>query len=148
MQAGESLTVRGPCRETAVVIVEGEFEYVHAPHARRRLPAGAVSGDTHLMPGDAAMLRAVPLFGHLDEPRLSSLLVRSSVRTIATGTPAAVRGEPADRLLVVESGALTGVRETADGRRLRLGEFPAPCTVGKSAVLGAGRHTATWLAAD
>ena len=99
------------------------------------------------MPGDAETLRAVPLFRGLDEARLSSLLSRSAVRTVAARTPVALRGSPADHLLVVESGTLTGVRETADGRRLRLGEFPAPCTVDKAAVLGAGRYTATWLAA-
>jgi CRP/FNR family transcriptional regulator, cyclic AMP receptor protein len=99
------------------------------------------------MTGDAELLRAVPLFGHLDDTRLSSLLRRSSVRTVRAGAPVAVRGDAATRLLVVEAGALTAVRETADGRRLRLGEFPAPCTVDKAAVLAEGRHTATWLAA-
>jgi CRP/FNR family transcriptional regulator, cyclic AMP receptor protein len=99
------------------------------------------------MAGDAEMLRAVPLFGHLDAARLSSLLGRSSVRTVRAGTPVALRGDPAERLLVVEAGALTAVRETAAGRRVRLGEFPAPCTVDKAAVLASGRHTATWLAA-
>lgn len=101
------------------------------------------------------MLRAVPLFGHLDDARLSSLIRRSSLRTVRAGTPVVVRGDPAERLLVVEAGALTAVRETAGGRRLRLGEFPAPCTVDKAAVLAVGpavdsaggRHTATWLAA-
>jgi CRP/FNR family cyclic AMP-dependent transcriptional regulator len=99
------------------------------------------------MPDHAATLRAVPLFGHLDEDRLAHVLGRSAVRAVAAGTTLAVRGAPAERLLVVESGALTAVRETADGHRLRLGEFPAPCTVDKAAVLGAGRHTATWSAA-
>lgn len=99
------------------------------------------------MPDHAATLRAVPLFGHLDEDRLAHVLCRSAVRAVAAGTTLAVRGAPAERLLVVESGALTAVRETADGHRLRLGEFPAPCTVDKAAVLGAGRHTATWSAA-
>jgi CRP/FNR family transcriptional regulator, cyclic AMP receptor protein len=99
------------------------------------------------MPGDAEMLRAVPLFGRLDDARLASLLGRSAVRTVRAGTTVAVRGCPAGRLLVVESGTLTGLRETARGQRLRLGEFPAPCTVDKAAVLGAGAYTATWLAA-
>jgi len=99
------------------------------------------------MPGDAAMLRAVPLFGHLDEGRLAYVLGRSAVRTAAAGTTLAVRGETAAHLLVVESGTLTALRETADGHRLRLGEYPAPRTVDKAAVLGAGRYTATWRAA-
>lgn len=99
------------------------------------------------MPGHTATLRAVPLFAHLDEDRLTHVLRRSVVRTVAAGTTLAVRGGPAERLLVVESGTLTAVRETADGHRLRLGEFPAPCTVDKAAVLGAGRYTATWLTA-
>jgi CRP/FNR family transcriptional regulator len=99
------------------------------------------------MPGHAATLRAVPLFAHLDEERLAHVLRRSAVRTVAAGTILAVRDEPAGRLLVVESGTLTAVHETADGHRLRLGEFAAPCTVDKAAVLGTGRHTATWSAA-
>jgi CRP/FNR family transcriptional regulator, cyclic AMP receptor protein len=99
------------------------------------------------MPDAAAALRAVPLFAGLDGPRLASLLRRSTTRTAAAGTVLALRGDPADRLIVVESGALTAVRETTGGRRLRLGEFPAPCTVDKAAVLGGGTHTATWLAA-
>jgi CRP/FNR family cyclic AMP-dependent transcriptional regulator len=99
------------------------------------------------MPGDAEMLRAVPLFGRLDDARLASLVGRSAVRIVGAGTTVAVRGCPADRLLVVEAGTLTALRETARGQRLRLGEFAAPCTVDKAAVLGAGAYTATWRAA-
>jgi CRP/FNR family transcriptional regulator, cyclic AMP receptor protein len=98
------------------------------------------------MPDDTAMLRAVPLFAGLDDRRLETLLRRSPVRTVTAGTVVAARGHPARRLLVVEAGALSAVRETARGRRLRLGEYPAPCTVDKAAVLGGGVHTATWFA--
>ncbi len=98
------------------------------------------------MTGEAELLRAVPLFAHLDEARLTRVRTRSRVRTVPAGATTARRGEPATRLLVVEAGGLTCVRDTADGRRLRLGEFPAPCAVDKAAVVGAGVYTATWLA--
>jgi CRP/FNR family transcriptional regulator, cyclic AMP receptor protein len=96
---------------------------------------------------DKARLRAVPLFAAVDDARLQRLIDRSPPRTVGAGTVVAVREQPADRLIVVEAGALTAVHETGRGRRLRLGEFPAPCTVDKAAVLGAGVHTATWVAA-
>lgn len=99
------------------------------------------------MPDDAAALRAVPLFTGLDGRRLAALLRGSTARTVPAGAVVALRGDPAGQLIVVESGALTAVRDTARGRRLRLGEFPAPCTVDKAAVLGGRTHTATWLAA-
>jgi CRP/FNR family transcriptional regulator, cyclic AMP receptor protein len=91
-------------------------------------------------------LRAVPLFGRLDEARLADVAARSTVRAIERGTPVALRGQRADRLVVVESGGLTAVHETAGGRRLRLGEFPAPRTVDKAAVLDGHGYTATWIA--
>jgi CRP/FNR family transcriptional regulator len=92
-------------------------------------------------------LAAVPLFAGLDRHRLLRLATRSTVRILAAGSVVAVRGQRANHLIVVEAGALSAVRETADGRRLRLGEFAATCAVDKSAVLGAGEYTATWLAA-
>ena len=49
-------------------------------------------------------------------------------------------------LLVVEYGALSAVHDSADGHRLRLGDFRAPCAVDKVAILDAGRYTATWEA--
>lgn len=99
------------------------------------------------MGGAGAELRAVPLFAGLDPGRLHRLVSGSSVATVLAGSVVAIAGEPADRLIVIESGTLTAVRESADGRRLRLGEFTAPCAVDKSAVLDGGGHTATWLAA-
>jgi CRP/FNR family transcriptional regulator, cyclic AMP receptor protein len=87
-----------------------------------------------------------PLFDALSDDQLTRLAARSSVSTVDAGTVVALHGQPATRLIVVESGALTATRETRDGRRLRLGEFPAPCAVDKAAVLDGGTHTATWLA--
>lgn len=92
-------------------------------------------------------LRAVPLFASLDGARIRRLITRSASRTVPDGTVIAVRERPADRLIVVEEGAVTAVHESARGRRLRLGEFPAPCAVDKAAVLGGGAYTATWVAA-
>ncbi|MBF9135437.1 Crp/Fnr family transcriptional regulator [Plantactinospora sp. S1510] len=96
---------------------------------------------------DLARLAAVPVFAELGPARLRRLLDRSVVRTAPAGAVLAVRGQPAAHVIVVEAGTLTGVHETADGRRLRLGEFRAPCAVDKSAVLDSGGYTATWVAA-
>jgi CRP/FNR family transcriptional regulator len=96
---------------------------------------------------DLDALAAVPLFAGLDRQRLARLAGRSTVLTLAAGSVVALRGQVADRLIVVESGTVSAVRETAGGQRLRLGEFAAPCAVDKSAVLDAAGHTATWLAA-
>jgi CRP/FNR family transcriptional regulator len=88
-----------------------------------------------------------PLFAALDSDQLARLTAGSTVSTVDAGETVAHRGTPATRLIVVETGALTAIRETADGQRLRLGEFPAPCAIDKAAVLGSGTHTATWITA-
>jgi CRP/FNR family transcriptional regulator, cyclic AMP receptor protein len=92
------------------------------------------------------VLATVPLFSMLDDQRLRQLAARSTVRTIPGGTVVAVRGEPASYLLVVEAGALTAFHDSAHGRRVAFGDFPAPCAVDKAAVLDGGGHTATWQA--
>jgi CRP/FNR family cyclic AMP-dependent transcriptional regulator len=92
-------------------------------------------------------LSTVPLFAELNQARLLRLAARSSVRIVEADRVVAVRGQPATQLIVVESGTLTAVRDTAGGRRLRLGQFSAPCAIDKVAVLDTGGHTATWLAA-
>lgn len=96
---------------------------------------------------DLTALVAVPLFAGLDRPRLHRLAAGCPVRTVPAGSTVAHHGAPAGHLIVVETGTLTAVRDTAAGRRLRLGEFAGPCAVDKSAVLGTGGYTATWLAA-
>ncbi|GAA3755415.1 Crp/Fnr family transcriptional regulator [Plantactinospora mayteni] len=98
-------------------------------------------------PTDLRRLAAVPVFAGLGPAELRRLLDRSVLRTARPGTVLAVRGQPAEQVIVVEAGTLTGVHDTADGKRLRLGDFTAPCAVDKSAVLDGGGHTATWLAA-
>ncbi|MCP2169032.1 Crp/Fnr family transcriptional regulator [Goodfellowiella coeruleoviolacea] len=109
---------------------------------------GAVSRDTRLtrdLSAEVAALAAVPLFALVDPARLDSLVRRSTARVVRAGTVVAVRGQPADHLVVVVAGALTALHDTAEGRRLRLGEFPAPCTVDKAAVLDGSGHSATWI---
>lgn len=88
-----------------------------------------------------------PLFAALDSDQLTRLAKGSTLSTVDTGGIVAHRGTPATRLIVVETGALSAIRETADGQRLRLGEFRAPCAVDKAAVLDSGTYTATWVAA-
>lgn len=92
------------------------------------------------------MLADVPLLGTLPEQHVAHLAAVSRTRDVAPGTVVATRGQPARHLIVVETGTLTAVHETAAGHRRRLGEFHGPCAVDKAAVLDGGGHTATWLA--
>ncbi|MGW0523121.1 Crp/Fnr family transcriptional regulator [Crossiella sp. NPDC003009] len=92
-------------------------------------------------------LAGVPLFAGLDRARLDRLRATGRAHTVAAGETVARFGEPATALIVVRTGTLTASRDTADGRRLRLGEFAGPCAVDKTAVLDGGGHTATWTAA-
>lgn len=91
------------------------------------------------------MLADVPLFAPLPPEALAHVARLSPLRTVPAHTVVALRGEPAKHLLVAESGGLTAVHETESGHRRRLGEFPAPCAVDKTAVLDGGGHTATWI---
>lgn len=89
------------------------------------------------------LLAGVPLFSGVPAERLRDLHDRSPARELLDGDVVARFGEPADVLLVVESGALAAVRDTADGRRIRFGTFVAPCAVDKVALLDGGLHTAS-----
>lgn len=93
------------------------------------------------------ILTSIPLFASVDHDRLAEIARHSPVRQVEVGAVVAAYGMPADHLLVVESGTLTAYRETRQGKRLRLGDHPAPCAVDKIAVLGRRGHTATWIAA-
>lgn len=73
---------------------------------------------------DLDALAAVPLFAGLDQVRLHRLATRSTIRIVDADCVVAIRGQPATHLIVVESGTLTATHGTADGRRLRLGQFP------------------------
>jgi CRP/FNR family transcriptional regulator len=92
------------------------------------------------------MLADVPLLATLPEEHLAHLAAVSRTRDVAPGSVVAIRGEPASHLIVVETGTLAAVHETAAGHRRRLGDFPGPCAVDKAAVLDGRGHTATWLA--
>ncbi len=91
------------------------------------------------------VLADVPLLATLGPDRLARLAAVSPAREFDAGAVVATRGAPAAHLVVAETGGLTAVHETEDGRRRRLGEFAAPCAVDKTAVLDGGGHTATWL---
>lgn len=99
------------------------------------------------MVDDLGALAAVPVLSALTADQLRGLARVSTSRTVAAGTVVAAQGAPAERLIVVERGALTAAYDTLDGRRLRLGEFRAPCAVDKTAMLDGSGHTATWHAA-
>jgi CRP/FNR family transcriptional regulator len=90
---------------------------------------------------------AVPMFAGLDGRRMAALRARAGVRRLDAGATVARRSEPAAHLIVVEHGTLVATRDTADGRRLRLGEHGGPCAVDKAAVLDGRGYTATWVAA-
>jgi CRP/FNR family transcriptional regulator, cyclic AMP receptor protein len=90
---------------------------------------------------------AVPMFAGLDDRRMTALRARAGVRHLDAGATVARRSEPARHLIVVEDGTLVATRDTAHGRRLRLGEHRGPCAVDKAAVLDGGGYTATWVAA-
>lgn len=107
----------------------------------------AVSRDTHAMDKESAALVGVPLFALVDEASLRQLVRLSSRRSVAVGSIVVVEGQRARHLIVVLNGSLTAVHDTANGRRLRFGDFHAPCAVDKVAVLDDGGHTATWVAA-
>ena len=96
----------------------------------------------------AVTLSEVPLFAELAPDRLAALARDSTVSVLAPGAIAALRGQPATALLVVESGGLRAVHESGEGRRLRLGDFRAPCAVDKVALLDTGAYTSTWEAID
>ena len=98
------------------------------------------------MDHDLGALATVPLFARLDRDQLHQLVGRSLVRTVTAGVVVARHGQPADRLIVVETGVLGATYDTANGQRLRLGEFTAPCAVDKTAVLNGCGYTATWTA--
>lgn len=95
---------------------------------------------------ELVVLAKVPLFAHLDEDQLRLIARQSTQRTVAAGSIVVGFGQRADHLIIVETGTLTAVHETAAGQRLRLGQFAAPCAVDKTAVLDAAGHTATWIA--
>jgi CRP/FNR family transcriptional regulator len=92
------------------------------------------------------ILASIPLFSSLSPDRLARLARASTVQDVAADAVVAIYGTPATRLVIVESGWLTAFRETTDGRRLRLGEYQAPCAVDKTAVLSGRGHSATWIA--
>lgn len=96
----------------------------------------------------AGLLARIPLFAGIGDERLARLAARSATRSAAAGEVVVLRGQPCTHLIVVETGSLTAVYDTVEGRRMRLGEYPAPCAVDKAAILDGGGHTATWVAAE
>jgi CRP/FNR family cyclic AMP-dependent transcriptional regulator len=99
------------------------------------------------MSDEVASLAKVPLFAHVGDASLRRLARRSARRSVDAGSIVVVQGQRADHLIVVASGTLTAMHDTAHGRRLRLGDFTGPCAIDKTAVLDAGGYTATWVAA-
>ncbi len=85
-------------------------------------------------------MRMLPRF------RVDELAREFPVRVVPAGQVVARSGDLATYLIIVESGSLAAVHETAAGGRVRLAGMPGPCTLDKAATLHEPVHTATWTA--
>lgn len=84
------------------------------------------------------------MFRTLDDARLDEIARRHPARSVPAGVPLTRAGDPAEHLLVVESGSLSAAHDGRDGSRVRFATVTGPAVVDKAAVLAGGRHTATW----
>ncbi|MEV4808815.1 Crp/Fnr family transcriptional regulator [Micromonospora avicenniae] len=89
-------------------------------------------------------LARVPMFRTLDDARLGEIARRHPARSVPAGVVQAHAGDRAGHLLVVESGTVSAACHGRDGSRVRFATVTGPAVVDKAAVLGGGRHTATW----
>lgn len=95
---------------------------------------------------DIQSLLRVPLLGVLPRPRVERLAREFPSREVAAGQVVAHEGDPAHRLIILETGSLTAVHDTPRGTRVRLSAVTGPCVVDKVATLDGGVHTANWTA--
>lgn len=96
---------------------------------------------------DIEGLLRVPLLRVLPRPRVEELARELPIRVVPAGQVLARAGDPAEYLLIVQSGSLVAVHETPTGTRVRLAAVSGPCTLDKAATLHEAVHTATWTAA-
>jgi len=95
---------------------------------------------------DVEGLLRVPLLRVLPRSRVEALARELPARVVPAGQVVARTGDLATYLIIVESGSLAAVHETAAGARVRLAGITGPCTVDKVATLHEAVHTATWTA--
>lgn len=95
---------------------------------------------------DVEGLLRVPLLRVLPRSRVEELARELPVRVVPAGQVVARTGDLATYLIIVESGSLAAVHETAGGARVRLAGITGPCTLDKAATLHETVHMATWTA--
>ncbi|TDC38683.1 Crp/Fnr family transcriptional regulator [Micromonospora sp. 15K316] len=89
-------------------------------------------------------LARVPIFRTLDGARLDEIARRHPAGTVPAGVVLAHAGDPAEHLVVVESGTLSAAHDGRDGSRVRFATVTGPAVVDKAAVLAGGPHPLTW----
>lgn len=95
---------------------------------------------------DIEPLVRVPLLATLPRSRVERLASELQGRDVAVGQVVARAGEAAGHLVVIETGSVTAVHDTATGARVRLSAVTGPCVIDKAATLDGGVHTANWTA--
>lgn len=97
---------------------------------------------------DVEDLLRVPLLGVLPRICVEELARQLPSRAVPAGQVVARVGDLATSLIIVESGSLVAVHETAGGARVRLAAVTGPCVLDKAATLHEAVHTATWMTTD
>ena len=128
------------------VVEEGPHdELVNAGGLYQRLyeeQTGHVGAPRAAMGLEAARLKTIPLFSHLDPERLSSLAQRTLQEKFKDGEDIVVQGEPGDKLYLITRGAADVLVDDGGGRQrvntLKEGDF-----FGEYALLTGGERTAT-----
>lgn len=95
---------------------------------------------------DIEPLLRVPLLATLQRCRLEGLASECPGRDVPVGQVVARAGDPAQHLIIVETGSVAAVQDTANGTRVRLSAVIGPCVIDKAAVLDGGVHTVNWSA--
>jgi CRP/FNR family transcriptional regulator, cyclic AMP receptor protein len=104
----------------------------------------AVSRDTSGV--DIESLLRVPLLATLPRSRVERLASELPAQDVPVGQVVARAGDPAHYLVVIETGSVTAVHDTANGTRVRLSAVTGPRVIDKAATLDGGVHTANWTA--
>jgi len=94
----------------------------------------------------ADRVRSVPLFSGLAPPEIESILGISRYVAFAPGTRLMRQGQPADGVLILESGIADVLSALPGGGELTLAKVGAGCVLGEMALLDAGVRSATVVA--
>lgn len=95
------------------------------------------------MPSDLDILRAVPLFGFLDEHEGADLARRVDVVELVAGTTLFSFGDPGDSMYVIKDGKVEISVRTRTGQKVILQEMGAGDFFGEISLLDEGPRTAT-----